>query len=75
MDMIDTRDVFLRPANIVQGIIGLKFENPDELDYNAQYCMVESPAFFEAYRHVLEALQVSNEHEREHPILPEGTVN
>lgn len=44
---------------LVQGVVGLKFENPDALDYEARYLTVESPAFFEAYRHVLEALQVN----------------
>lgn len=58
-------------TKIVHGIIGLKFENPDAVDYNAQYCMVESPAFFEAYRHVLEALQVGNVHEKKQTSLLE----
>ena len=48
-------------TKIVKGIIGMKFENPDAVDYDAKYIMVESPAFFEAYRHVLEAIQVSEQ--------------
>lgn len=47
------------PAELVKGRLMLKFEDSAVLDFNATYQMVESPAFFEAYRHVLTALQVS----------------
>uniref|UniRef100_A0A915DE83 RZ-type domain-containing protein n=1 Tax=Ditylenchus dipsaci TaxID=166011 RepID=A0A915DE83_9BILA len=37
--------------------IGLRFENPAEASTKLEYSMVESPAFFEAYKHVMLALQ------------------
>uniref|UniRef100_A0AC34FF88 NFX1-type zinc finger-containing protein 1 n=1 Tax=Panagrolaimus sp. ES5 TaxID=591445 RepID=A0AC34FF88_9BILA len=42
---------------LYDGKIGIKFENPYEIDMIKEYQMVESPAYFEAYRHVLTALQ------------------
>ena len=52
---------------LVEGIVTVKFEgsvNGFQLHSNAEYTMVESVAYLEAYRHVLEKLQaVSEEHE------------
>lgn len=38
--------------------IGLKFEEMSKVNTKWKYKMVESPAFFEAYKHVMMALQV-----------------
>uniref|UniRef100_A0AC35F133 Uncharacterized protein n=1 Tax=Panagrolaimus sp. PS1159 TaxID=55785 RepID=A0AC35F133_9BILA len=38
--------------------IGIKFEGEYNIDFSKEYQMVESPAYFEAYRHILLALQV-----------------
>ncbi|KAI1714324.1 AAA domain-containing protein [Ditylenchus destructor] len=40
-----------------KGQVGLKLENPGQLDTSVLYCMVESPAFFEAYKHVMLSMQ------------------
>ncbi|KAI1716014.1 AAA domain-containing protein [Ditylenchus destructor] len=40
-----------------KGKVGLKLENPGQLDTSARYNMVESPAFFEAYKHVMRTMQ------------------
>ncbi|XP_033625781.1 NFX1-type zinc finger-containing protein 1-like isoform X2 [Asterias rubens] len=47
------------PEDIKQGIIGIQFQYPvtDPSMYSNEYIMVESIAFFEAYRPVLEGLQ------------------
>uniref|UniRef100_A0AC34F2L1 NF-X1-type domain-containing protein n=1 Tax=Panagrolaimus sp. ES5 TaxID=591445 RepID=A0AC34F2L1_9BILA len=46
---------------VKEGKVGLKFEgNKFEIDINQEYSMVESSAFFEAYRHVLTTLQGFN---------------
>uniref|UniRef100_A0AC34F6S1 RZ-type domain-containing protein n=1 Tax=Panagrolaimus sp. ES5 TaxID=591445 RepID=A0AC34F6S1_9BILA len=43
--------------NLIDGKVGLKFEGSLDINTKRKYCMVESPAFFEAYRHVLTALK------------------
>ncbi|KAI1714330.1 AAA domain-containing protein [Ditylenchus destructor] len=40
-----------------KGKVGLKLENPGQLKTTVLYNMVESPAFFEAYKHVMLAMQ------------------
>ncbi|KAI1711480.1 AAA domain-containing protein [Ditylenchus destructor] len=40
-----------------KGKVGLKLENPGQLDTSVLYNMVESPAFFEAYKHVMLNMQ------------------
>ena len=42
-----------------EGKFGIKIENNATIDTSLTYHIVESPAFFEAYRHVLTALKVS----------------
>ncbi|XP_069182127.1 NFX1-type zinc finger-containing protein 1 isoform X3 [Procambarus clarkii] len=42
--------------NLKQGKIAVKFESNTELDYSKEYVMIESRAFFLAYKHVLTAL-------------------
>uniref|UniRef100_A0AC34FL39 NFX1-type zinc finger-containing protein 1 n=1 Tax=Panagrolaimus sp. ES5 TaxID=591445 RepID=A0AC34FL39_9BILA len=42
---------------LVKNQIGLKFEEMSKIDTKWKYKMVESPAFFEAYKHVMMALQ------------------
>uniref|UniRef100_A0A914Y6H2 DNA2/NAM7 helicase helicase domain-containing protein n=1 Tax=Panagrolaimus superbus TaxID=310955 RepID=A0A914Y6H2_9BILA len=47
--------------HIKEGKVGLKFEgNMFEININVEYSMIESSAFFEAYRHVLTTLQGFN---------------
>uniref|UniRef100_A0A914YV12 RZ-type domain-containing protein n=1 Tax=Panagrolaimus superbus TaxID=310955 RepID=A0A914YV12_9BILA len=43
--------------NILDAKIGLKFEGSLDLNFKRTYSMVESPAFFDAYRHVMTALK------------------
>lgn len=45
-------------AVLAEGKIGLKFEEMSKVNTKWKYKMVESPAFFEAYKHVMMALQV-----------------
>uniref|UniRef100_A0A914PWH2 DNA2/NAM7 helicase helicase domain-containing protein n=1 Tax=Panagrolaimus davidi TaxID=227884 RepID=A0A914PWH2_9BILA len=42
---------------LINGKVGLKFEEVSKINTKWKYKMVESPAFFEAYRHVMTALQ------------------
>lgn len=41
-----------------QFLVGVRFEGSFTIDFAGKYKMVESPAFFEAYKHVMAALQV-----------------
>uniref|UniRef100_A0A914YLG7 ZNFX1 domain-containing protein n=1 Tax=Panagrolaimus superbus TaxID=310955 RepID=A0A914YLG7_9BILA len=61
-DDFKTRFLFatvLEREKLIEGKVGLKFEGVLEVNTKWKYCMVESPAFFEAYKHVMTALQVS----------------
>ncbi|KAI1733344.1 AAA domain-containing protein [Ditylenchus destructor] len=42
---------------LLNGQVGLILENHGQLDTSARYCMAESPAYFEAYRHVMSNMQ------------------
>uniref|UniRef100_A0A914Y556 ZNFX1 domain-containing protein n=1 Tax=Panagrolaimus superbus TaxID=310955 RepID=A0A914Y556_9BILA len=44
---------------LAKGKVGLKFEEISKINTKWKYKMVESPAFFEAYKHVMMALQIS----------------
>uniref|UniRef100_A0A914YNR1 ZNFX1 domain-containing protein n=1 Tax=Panagrolaimus superbus TaxID=310955 RepID=A0A914YNR1_9BILA len=59
-DDFNTKFLFATVAErntLENGKVGLKFEEILEVNTKKKYCMVESPAFFEAYQHVMTALQ------------------
>uniref|UniRef100_A0A914PRP9 NFX1-type zinc finger-containing protein 1 n=1 Tax=Panagrolaimus davidi TaxID=227884 RepID=A0A914PRP9_9BILA len=53
----------LERDDLPNGKVGLKFEDVLKINTKLKYKMVESPAFFEAYRHVMTALQAIEEDE------------
>nr|XP_053646652.1 LOW QUALITY PROTEIN: NFX1-type zinc finger-containing protein 1-like [Cherax quadricarinatus] len=58
----------VNPDKLTQGILAVKFESNVNLDYSQEYIVLESRAFFVAYKHVLTALK--NMSGKELPFAP-----